>query len=161
MSIIEHFTYEATRAELKAALDNFRPGHMVFIIGPSGAGKTTLRHSVMQEMFGNPIYWGTGQIPAIETISMLPNNAYFSSRELAKSLVEQLHVPSLRWLFDANDSLDEAVRHQLESEVKEARTVWSKLRPYSVTEGDYWRIFQRQCSQLKRNTLENACLLMR
>lgn len=142
MSVIEHFTYEATRAELRAALDNFRPGHMVFLIGPSGAGKTTLRHAVMQEVFGNPRYWGKGRIPAIETISMLPNNAFFNSRELAKDLREQLHVPSLRWLFNGNRSLDSAVKEQLEREVQEARTVWSQLRSKPMTEGDYWRSIQ-------------------
>lgn len=142
MSIIEHFTYEATRAQLKAALDNFRPGDMVFLIGPSGAGKTTLRHAVMQEMFGNPMYWGSGLIPAIELVCTLPNNAYYNPRDFAKSFVNELHVPTLRWLFSDNSSLDEVLKHQLELDIQEARKVWNQIRPLRTTEGDYWRTVQ-------------------
>lgn len=142
MSIIEHFTYEAACAELKAELDDFRPGGIVFLIGPSGAGKTTLRHAVMQEMFGKPDCWGTGRIPAIETISRMPNNAYFSSRDLAKRLLRELHVPSLKWLTDGNSSLDPSVKARLEAEVENARHVWSQLRPQTMTEADYWDVVE-------------------
>jgi len=113
---------------------------MVFLIGPSGAGKTTLRHAVMQEVFGNPLYWGTGRIPAIETISMLPNNAYFSSRELAKSLNEQLHVPDLAWLLHNNHSLDPAIKEKLLLDIEDARAVWNQINTSAMTEGDYWRV---------------------
>lgn len=54
MRPIPHSSYNEARGRLRAALDEHRPGHMVFLIGPSGVGKTTLRHSVMQEMFGDP-----------------------------------------------------------------------------------------------------------
>ena len=58
MRVIQHPAYEAPRRRLRRALDEQRPGHMVFVIGPSGVGKTTMRRSVMQEMFGNPACWG-------------------------------------------------------------------------------------------------------
>lgn len=138
MSVIEHFTYVAARAELKDALDNFRPGGMIFLLGPSGAGKTTLRHAVMQETFGNPAYWGTGRIPVVEMVANLPHNAYFSSRELAKIVLKELHVPSLDWLFKENSSLDPATKAQFEGEVEKARSVWNQLRPRTMTEGEYW-----------------------
>lgn len=142
MSVIEHFSYMTARAQLNAALDNFQPGHMVFLVGPSGAGKTTLRHSVMQEMFGNPAHWGRGRIPVIETFAMLPNAAYFSSRELAKTLVEELRAPSLSWLFTEN-SIWNSKEEQIRKDVAQCALVWDQLRPHAATEGDYWRTFQR------------------
>lgn len=142
MNIIEHFGYIKSRNEFKASLDNFCPGYMVFLIGPSGAGKTTLRHSVMQEVFGNPMCWGQGRIPAIETFAMLPHNGFFSSRELAKTLVGELHVPSLRWLFSGHH-LPQATEDAIRENLNECAAVWDQLRPRTATEGDYWRTFQR------------------
>lgn len=57
MRLLQHSAYRGPRDRLRAALDNHRPGHMVFVIGPSGVGKTTMRRSVMREMFGNPNLW--------------------------------------------------------------------------------------------------------
>lgn len=57
----------------------------MFIIRPSGVGKTTMRRSVMREMFGNPACWNCGRIPLVETFATLPHGAYFSSRQLAVS----------------------------------------------------------------------------
>lgn len=145
MSVIEHFAYMNARTQLKAALDNFRPGHMVFLIGPSGTGKTTLRHSVMQELFGNPMSWGRGRIPVIETFVMLPHMAYYVSKELAKTGVEELIIPSLNWLFTGNNipiSMEELIR----AEIAQCASIWAQLRPRVATEGDYWRIFQRLLS---------------
>lgn len=142
MKLVEHFSYLSARSQLRAALDNFRPGHMVFLIGPSGVGKTTLRHSVMREMFGNPLNWGRGRIPAIEAFAQLPNAAFFSSRELAKTLVEQLHVPSLNWLF-SEGTIDKLVEEKIRSEVEQCGAIWAQLRRAHVTEGEYWRIFER------------------
>lgn len=141
MNIIEHSAYVTCRKHLKAALDNFMPGHMVFLIGPSGVGKTTLRHSVMQEMFGNPLHWGRGRIPAIEVFAKLPNRAYFSSRELAISLLDELNVPSLNWFF-AQNNVDKSVEKRIKDEISECGDVWAMLRPKMATEGDYWRAFQ-------------------
>ena len=142
MSAIEHFYYLNAQAELRAALDNFQPGHMVFLVGPSGAGKTTLRHSVMQEMFGNPLNWGRGRIPAIETFAMHPNAAYFSSRELAKTLVEELHVPKLNWFFKGN-SIPKSTEEHIRRDIEQCALIWDQLRPHAATEGDYWKTFQR------------------
>jgi hypothetical protein len=141
MSAIDHFAYKVAQKGLKKELDNIRPGHMVFLIGPSGAGKTTLRHSVMQKMFGNPLCWGTGRIPAIETFATLPHNAFFNSRELAKSLVDELHVPTLDWLFVGNEDIEKATEEQVRADIAECSAVWNQLRPHTATEGDYWDTF--------------------
>jgi ABC-type dipeptide/oligopeptide/nickel transport system ATPase component len=163
MSIIEHLTYVAARAQLHQALGEIQPGGMVFLVGPSGAGKTTLRHAVMREMFGKPSYWGQGRIPIIETTCMLPNNAYYNSREQVKSLIRQLHAPSLKWLFNSNHSIDPELEEQLEREIKEARGVWSQLRLRCETEGDYWDVFQTslEARSCKYISMEHANALLK
>lgn len=142
MRVIQHPAYEAPRKRLREVLDEHRPGHMVFIIGPSGVGKTTLRRSVMQEMFGNPARWGKGRIPAVETFAMLPHGAYFSSRELARSLLDELHAPTLDWLLTGS-SLSASAKADIQEKIAECAKTWEFLRPRYATEGEYWGMFRR------------------
>lgn len=149
MRMIQHSAYELPRRRLLRALENHRPGHMVFVIGPSGVGKTTMRRSAMQEMFGDPSYWGRGRTPAVETFAMLPNGAYFSSRELAKSLLDELQAPTLSWLLEGSN-IPENVQVSIRNELAECRRVWSKLKPKRGTEGEYWGL-------VKRSILARGC----
>lgn len=142
MRLVQHPGYELPRQRLRRALDEHRPGHMVFIIGPSGVGKTTLRRSVMQEMFGNPAYWGRGRTPVVETFAMLPHGAYFSSRELVRSLLDELHAPRLDWLLHGSN-LPAPDKKAIRAELAACAKVWEQLRPKRGTEGEYWGMFQR------------------
>ncbi|MGO4259754.1 ATP-binding protein [Lysobacter sp. TAB13] len=114
---------------------------MVFLIGPSGVGKTTIRHSVMREMFGDPAYWGKGRTPIVEAFAMLPQSAYFSSRELAKALVNELHAPQLGWLLRGD--MKPEVRRVFRAELDKCAEIWEALRPKRTTEGECWALFQR------------------
>ena len=117
MYCLRHLAYENSRAQLRRALDDHRPGHMVFLIGPSGAGKTTMRTSVMQEMFGDPAHWGRGKIPAIEQFAFLVNQSYFSSKDFVRELLSELHDPSLEWLL-RDSSIPAAKLSQIQSQLK-------------------------------------------
>lgn len=142
MNIIEHFAFMEGKEGLKAALDNFQPGHMVFIIGPSGAGKTTLRHEVMREVFGNPMRWGSGKIPIIETFAMLPHNAYFSSRELVKALIYETQSPNLKWLL-RDTELSRLTVETIRQDLTESIKLYELLPLRQMTEGDHWRTLSR------------------
>lgn len=142
MKLIQHPGYVGPRRRLREVMDDHRPGHMIFIIGPSGAGKTTMRHSVMQEMFGHPMYWGQGRIPAIEAFVTLPSKAYFSSRELAKKLADELHTPTLDWLL-RDSTIDISVAAAIQSELAESAAVWGHLDLKRATEGERWAVFQK------------------
>lgn len=142
MKFVQHPRYEGPRRQLRRALDAHRPGHMVFLIGPSGVGKTTVRRSVMQEMFGKPECWGRGRTPVIEAFAMLPNSAYFSSRDLARTLLDELHAPTLDWLLN-NSSLSEDVKGAMRAQVAECARTWDQLRPKRATEGEYWGMVKR------------------
>jgi ABC-type cobalamin/Fe3+-siderophores transport system ATPase subunit len=142
MYCLRHLAYENSRAQLRRALDDHRPGHMVFLIGPSGAGKTTMRTSVMQEMFGDPAHWGRGKIPAIEQFAFLVNQSYFSSKDFVRELLSELHDPSLEWLL-RDSSIPAAKLSQIQSQLKITHDFWDDLRPLKGTEGEMWGAFRR------------------
>ncbi len=149
MYCLRHLAYENSRAQLRRALDDHRPGHMVFLIGPSGAGKTTMRTSVMQEMFGDPAYWGRGKIPAIEQFALLVNQSYFSSKDFVRELLSELHDPSLEWLL-RDSSISAAKLSQIQSQLKITHELWDNLRPLKGTEGEMW-------SALRRGLIARGC----
>lgn len=142
MRLIKHPAYESPKAQLQRELENHRPGHMVFIIGPSGVGKTTMRRSVMQAMFGNPGLWGRGRTPVVEVFATYARNAYFSSLDLARNLIDELHAPRLSWLLTGS-SLPAGDIACIRKEMEHCERVWAELRPKRGTEGDYWRLFER------------------
>jgi len=115
---------------------------MVFIIGPSGVGKTTMRRSVMQEMFGNPACWGRGRVPVVETFATLPHGAYFSSRQLAASLLQELHTPTLRWLLEGSN-LEDEIKRGIRKELAAAAADWQHFGRTRETEGECWGMVQR------------------
>lgn len=142
MRVIKHPAYESPKAQLRRELDNHRPGHMVFIIGPSGVGKTTMRRSVLQEMFGSPGSWGQGRTPVVELFATYGKNAYFSSFALVKKLVDELHAPQLKWLLEGG-SIPVADSTSIRKELKQCERVWAELRPKRGSEADYWSLFER------------------
>lgn len=135
MSLTLHPYYVGPRRRLVAAMDGLRPGRMIFIVGPSGVGKSTLRHSVMREVYGHPRHWPKGKIPAIECNARLQTESYFSSFSLAKSLLRQLRVPTVRWFeIDGKSTLPLDVLKGLEA----AGDWWSAREGRKLTESDTW-----------------------
>lgn len=135
---VHHSAFQIAQAELELALDDWQPGHMIFLVGPSGVGKTTLRRQVMRKLLGAPQYWGRGLVPSIEVFATLPHNAYFSSRELAADLVEQLRCPSLDWISDEPAAADSWLA-SMAADIDSARHAWKSLGRRNASEGDLWR----------------------
>jgi len=135
---VHHSAFQIAQVELELALDDWQPGHMIFIVGPSGVGKTTLRRQVMRKLLGAPKYWGRGLVPSIEVFASLPHNAYFSSRELAADLVEQLRCPSLDWISDEKEAPDPWLA-TMSADIESARNAWKSLARKYTSEGDLWR----------------------
>lgn len=148
MKLLQHPAYRGPRDRLRATLDNHRPGHMVFIIGPSGVGKTTMRRSVMREMFGNPHLWGKGKIPAIETFACLPVGAYFSSRYLAREFLQELNAPTLTWAV-ADESSWSSPLSDIQAEVRD-RDIQLGRYQLRLTEAECW-------SSVRRTMIARGC----
>ena len=144
--LIGHYRFKTPKAQLKQVLEKPGLGRFIFVIGPTGVGKTTIRHAVLREMVGNPAHWGRGRIPVIETFALLQQNAYFSSRGLVESLVNELFTPDLSWLYDAEDPENSAFR-QISAEVAASRELWEKFPRRQVPERRSWELFQGLATQ--------------
>lgn len=141
-NLYPHYRFEEPRTELRAALDDQARGRIIFLVGPTGVGKTTLRRSVVREIVGRPDCWGMGRIPAIEVLARLPKNAYFSSLSLAQSFVDQLMAPDVRWLQDSRDSQSPALA-QLACETAEAKKMLREFPIRNMSEPKLWTLFAR------------------
>ncbi|MDR7070050.1 hypothetical protein J2X02_002901 [Pseudoxanthomonas japonensis] len=141
MKMIQHPIHKLARVQLRRELEVHRAGHMVFIIGPSGVGKTTIRRSTLSEMLGNPLYWGRGRTPLVEVFATMPSRAYFSSRDLANNLVDELNAPGMEWLFDSG-SFAANESSALRSELAECKAIWHAVPRKRVTEAETWQAFR-------------------
>lgn len=147
-TVLPHANYVEPRKLLQKALANPKRGRFIWVIGPSGVGKTTLRRSILRSMCGNPALWGAGNIPVIEKFALLPNKAYFNSLWLAQSLVRELFVPNVNWLRD-DDDLENPTFLAVTSEIQRAhRSLHGALLPKG-SEPAMWEHFQRLAPQRK------------
>jgi energy-coupling factor transporter ATP-binding protein EcfA2 len=142
LQLVRHANFQEARKQLIQTLQRPEKGRMIFIIGPSGVGKTTMRWAVLRELMGKPAHWERGQIPIIEVLARLDKQSYFSSRSLVEALVEQLFVPQLKWLRDTGERNDEAVE-AICREVAEAKSVWDEGYNSKVNEPQRWSTFER------------------
>lgn len=140
--IFPHAQFLEARVELKRALENPKRGRFIFVIGPSGIGKTTVRHAILRTICGNPACWGAGRIPAVEVFALLAQRAYFNPRSLAESLVYELIAPNPRWLRDSDDP-DNPTYASVKEEIERAhRELLGMPRPKG-TERSMWQLFQQ------------------
>ncbi|HWS41376.1 MAG TPA: AAA family ATPase [Arenimonas sp.] len=93
-----------------------RKKNIMLIIGPTGVGKTTLRHQLLRKWYGNPMKWPSGRLRTIEVMATQTENAYFKSSSLAENLHRELFSPDLRFLKpnDAGDEYDYYCKNQME-----------------------------------------------
>lgn len=141
-TIFPHKHFVGPRQELKAALQDQERGRFIFVIGPSGVGKTTLRRTILRKMCGNPAEWGGGRIPVIERSALLSKGAHFSSFGLAKSLVWQLFAPDVRWLRD-EDNLKDPLYMDVSAMIESSHRQLDGFRMPKGSEDDLWQLFQR------------------
>ena len=69
------------------------PGELAFCIGPSGAGKTRLSEILGERIYGPQASWPRQTTPFIRVIADNPDRGFFSSKELARSMVGELRDP--------------------------------------------------------------------
>lgn len=141
-NVCPHSHFKASRRKLTAALENPKRGRIIFLVGPTGVGKTTLRRAIVRTIVGHPEHWGTGRIPAIEVFAQLPKNAYFSSLALAEALVDQLMAPDVQWLKEDGEVAD-STSLQLAREVQEARQILNDFPRRNMSEPKLWAHFKQ------------------
>jgi type II secretory pathway predicted ATPase ExeA len=140
--IYPHANFALPREQLRQALENPYRGRFIFVIGPSGVGKTTVRRAILREMCGSPAHWGAGRIPVIEVFALLSHNAYFNSRSLVESMMRELFVPDMRWLRDSDDVMN-AIYIAIKREVDRAHQEICDIPVARLPERSLWPQFQR------------------
>lgn len=145
MNLLLHPHFLEARQRLQDALEGQVCGRLIFIVGPTGTGKTTLRKAVLRQLAGKPEFWGQGRIPLIETYALLPANAYFSSKALAESLVAELHGPTLKWLTDDGESPSLAAA-RIQEEIERSKAALEPLVAKSRPEPRLWNMITELCA---------------
>lgn len=69
------------------------PGEIGFCVGPSGAGKSRLADVIGERLYGRASSWPNLTTPYIKVIADNPDRGFFSSKELARSMVSELQDP--------------------------------------------------------------------
>ena len=146
--IYPHANYVAPRKQLQRALANPTRGRFIWVIGPSGVGKTTLRRSILRSMCGDPRLWGAGNIPVIEKFALLPSKAYFNSLWLAQSLVRELFVPNVNWLRD-DDDLENPTFLAVKAAIEQGHQPLQGVSLPKGPEPAMWEHFQRLAPERK------------
>lgn len=134
------------------------PGSLLFIVGPSGVGKSTLRARLSSELVAMPSEWPPGHIPILSLNVKNPDRGFFSPKDFATRMVSAIGDP-FHGQLSANTLDDQDKSEALIAEmVKE--NVLKQMR-LSMTEANLLRVFQEQARvrSLRFILLDEAQLL--
>lgn len=150
--------FKTASSDLELAIAQSMPGTVIFLVGVTGAGKTWVRRTVARRLFGDPAHWPLGKVPYVEVMSLLADRGYFSSKDQATTLVEQILAPDLRWLFN-DPNVDPGPYSELVSESKRNAEFWRKSP--RRTEREAWRscIYSGSSRNIKLIGFEHASLM--
>jgi hypothetical protein len=73
-------------------------------------------------------------MPAIEVYPRLSSGGYFSSRDFAGMILDELHVPNLRWLGKSPDPWIVELKRSIDAK----RLDWGRLKNRQTTEAQCW-----------------------
>ena len=125
--IIVHHTYELALSQLRIALSQATPGSIVWLIAPSGSGKSELRYSIMRELAGTPSAWPTGGLPLVSVRAVDTDRSKFNPKDFSLRLALSLREPDLRWLQPRGKVPDPDLIHTM-LDVKAKSSEWNKMK---------------------------------
>jgi hypothetical protein len=156
--IVPHRNFLAAQSRLRRSVENHRPGRLIVIIGVGGVGKTTLRWSILREIYGNPLQWSTGRLPVVEVMALLAEKAFFNSKGWAEDSLNQLFIPDFSWLTRGAERTPQM--EAIDEAVSVSRAFWGEKRP-KLTETGSWNNFKDNARErrLRIYSLEHASAL--
>ncbi|MDE1965182.1 MAG: hypothetical protein KGI42_14900 [Xanthomonadaceae bacterium] len=135
--LVLHPYFQGPRLNLQQALEKEGTGKLIFVIGATAVGKTTMRRLVMRNVVGNPELWGQGLIPAIEVMAQRAKGAHFDSKHLVNLIFEELYAPRLTWLSAPGEG--EKALKRFDSELERSRNFWRNGYVRDEVEATRWR----------------------
>ncbi len=109
---VAHPLLVEAKEKLTAAIWDSEPNSLIFVAGPTGVGKTTLRirtEQFLTDELRTELEQDRGRIAAVSVEAMAPESGSFSWRDLFKRLLQRLDEPLIEYKRDL-------------------RTEWSPLR---------------------------------
>ena len=158
--VIPHPSFTNASAELESGLLRATPGTVIFLVGASGSGKTWIRRTVARKLYGLTDKWPPGKVPYTEVMSLLADRGYFSTKDLAVTLFEQINAPDIDWLYK-EPATSPAPYHELERCIARIADEWKKEKSLR-TEREAWRaiISTGMARQLQVAAIEHASLMV-
>lgn len=158
--VVPHPSFTNASVELESGLLRASPGTVIFLVGASGSGKTWIRRTVARKLYGLTDKWPPGKVPYTEVMSLLADRGYFSTKDLAVTLFEQINAPDVDWLYK-EPAASPAPYHDLERHIAQIADEWKKEKLLR-TEREAWRaiISTGRARQLQVAAIEHASLMV-
>lgn len=131
---LQHARFQQAVAAAQVCATQAAPGTVIFVSGPSGAGKTTLKNYLCKSLYRAVDESTKNQVPLIAVQAANTQGGYFSPKDFYTSALEQLGDP-FRQMGTAAPGVSVQMREFL------MQPFWASIR-VSMTEGRIRRAFE-------------------
>lgn len=131
----------------------FKSNNIMILMGPSGVGKTTLRHELLRKYYRDQSKCSEGKLRVIELMATQSSNAYYTSKSLAISIHKELMAPDQRFL--RSNTEDELASSYYKFQMQSLNRIGIEINYNRTTETDLWL---RTADLAKEREVEMICI---